>query len=278
PCSGEGMFRKYDFAGDEWSPAEVLSCAALQKEILCNASAMVKSGGYLLYSTCTFSLEENERQIDCFLTQHPEFDTVDVPLTLRCSTAGGMTEDTCLHPLSIARTRRFYPHISPGEGQYICLMQKKGGGFEDNPCFTPLREKWQKGEKDCAETFLRDNLEELSGFTLHKYGEVITLLPEKVWVPPHSVYAAGIQVGSVQKGRIEPHHQFFSAFGNFMKRKINLCLSDTRLKAYLRGEQIETNEEDGYGAVLAEGVPLGGVKIVSGVAKNRYPKGLRQNE
>ena len=124
PCSGEGMFRKYpEEAIGEWSVENVLLCAERQKNILDNAATFVKGGGFLLYSTCTFSLEENEMQADSFLTRHPEFELIPLYDKVIGETAHGIIFDGCVHR-SVEHTRRFYPHLSDGEGQFIALFRK----------------------------------------------------------------------------------------------------------------------------------------------------------
>ena len=118
PCSGEGMFRKYDEAVEEWSEENVRLCAERQTEILNNLAGSVREGGYLLYSTCTYSPEENEGVVADFLKDHPNFSLCTVREELISATADGI--------MGMKEARRFYPHKTPGEGQFIALM-KKGG-------------------------------------------------------------------------------------------------------------------------------------------------------
>ena len=99
-----------------------------------------------------------------------------------------------------------------------------------------------------------------------------TLLP----LPERLVYSAGVTVGSIVKGRIVPHHALFSAYGSTFRRRLDLSLGDPRLAAYLHGDIIETDLQNGWAAVTVMGYPLGGVKVSSGIAKNHYPKGLRR--
>ena len=122
PCSGEGMFRKNELAVSEWSPENVEMCAERQMEILENCAMCVAKDGYLLYSTCTFSLEENEKNAEKFLNMHPEFCLCDVSEAVKKHTADGIVFDGCTHDMTL--TRRFYPYVSDGEGQFIALMRK----------------------------------------------------------------------------------------------------------------------------------------------------------
>jgi len=279
PCSGEGMFRKYEVASEEWSPENVTMCAARQRGILEDAAALVAPGGQLLYSTCTFSLEENEQNIDAFLSAHPEFSLIPVASAIAAVTADGISFNGCKHDLSPCR--RFYPHISPGEGQFVALLQKN----DDTVCKKADNLKNTLTSPDTktltlARGFLAETLKEIpNNFTL-------TLLRDSLWltpdfpIPSRGVFAPGVCLGTLQKGRIEPHHQFASAYGSAYRRRVELSNADPRVLAYLRGEELLLTEDEcsrgnGYAAVLFEGAPLGGGKIVGDRLKNHYPKGLR---
>ena len=123
PCSGEGMFRKNEKAITEWNEGNVELSKKRQAEILNNVHNTVKAGGYLLYSTCTYSLEENEEQVLSFLAAHPDFHLCEVKKKLSSCTHDGVkiSNDS---GIDTALTRRFYPHTSAGEGQFIALMQR----------------------------------------------------------------------------------------------------------------------------------------------------------
>lgn len=103
PCSGEGMFRKYEVAPEEWSPENVALCAARQKEILENAARLTRPGGMLLYSTCTFSVEENEANVDAFLTGHPDFHLIPAAPAVAAVTADGIAFPGCRHGAELDR-------------------------------------------------------------------------------------------------------------------------------------------------------------------------------
>ena len=228
PCSGEGMFRKYDAAQDEWNPSIVHGCAERQSGILDVAAKAVKAGGYLLYSTCTFSVEENEGNIDAFLERHPNFTVCDVTDKVKSVTAGGVSFAGAKHPDALHRARRFYPHLQPGEGQFMCLLRKTEADKCRQTKLCDSLKELSAGEQALVEDFLHNVLTQslqsfLPGYKIKKQNDMVYLIPEKSIVPPYSVYLSGIAVGKIQKGRIEPHHQFFSAMGKHFKRK--LCLS-----------------------------------------------------
>jgi len=276
PCSGEGMFRKYDVASSEWSPENVKMCAERQREILENAARLTRPGGRLLYSTCTFSLEENEQNIDAFLTAHPDFSLLPVAPEIIRITASGVCFSGAGHDLSACR--RFYPHISPGEGQFVALLARQEGDGEyaaKSELSAPDRKTAQM-----AEAFLRDALTEIpDGMQLLQWRDTLWLTPDFP-IPLRGLFAPGVCIGTLQKGRIEPHHQLASAYGKQYRRQIDLSDGDPRVTAYLRGEELpltaaEAAYGNGYAALLYEGAPLGGGKIVGDRLKNHYPKGLR---
>lgn len=282
PCSGEGMFRKYDYAGEEWSPENVFACAKRQAEILENAARTVKAGGYLLYSTCTFSLEENEMTVDAFLNAHPDFSIREVKDAVRAVTADGIAFEGASHPHELRRARRFYPHLHAGEGQFMCLLQRDESA-EGSP---EIRYKEAKDtalsreEMALATAFLKDTLEEpidalLPEYILKKQGDMICLVSKDFPLLPHHGYLSGVAVGTVTKGRLEPHHHYFSAMGAHFRRKLALAPDGREIVAYLRGETVATDLPNGYAAITVAGAALGGVKVVNGIAKNHYPKGLR---
>jgi 16S rRNA C967 or C1407 C5-methylase (RsmB/RsmF family)/NOL1/NOP2/fmu family ribosome biogenesis protein len=281
PCSGEGMFRKYDYAGDEWKPELVPMCAERQAEILENAARLLRDGGYLLYSTCTFSLEENEQNVDRFLSLHPDFTVCEVAPAVRAVTADGIPFVGAAHPDALLRARRFYPHLSAGEGQFMCLLRREEGEhipqilYRDAGKNQPSKEEYSLAERFMQDTLDRPWRELLPAHTLIKQGSLLYLAPAKIPLPPHSVYLPGIALGSVTKGRLEPHHHYFSALGRHFKHKLAFLPDDPQTLACLHGETVPASLPNGYAVVTVAGAPLGGVKVVNGVAKNHYPKGLR---
>ncbi len=269
PCSGEGMFRKYDEAVSEWSEENVLTCTKRQSEILENVQKCVKAGGYLLYSTCTYSVEENEGIVSEFLKNHPEFSLCEVKDELKRVTSDGL--------MGMTAARRFYPHKTRGEGQFIALL-KKDENCGDLPTilYKDNAKPLSKADEAVARAFLKDNLDTAFSGRLISAGEQVALVSHDVPLPPYSVFMGGVLLGEIKKGMLFPHHQFFSAYGAHMKRKVELKKGDARVEKYLRGEEIESDIQDsGWCAVTYEGAALGGGKISGGRVKNHYPKGLR---
>ncbi len=270
PCSGEGMFRKEATAVTEWSPENVKMCAARQGEILDNAALLVKEGGYIVYATCTFSLEENEMSVDRFLQAHPDFELLPVTERVRMHTSDGISFEGC-YSNCLSYTRRFYPHKGAGEGQFMALLHHKGeGGYA---CKASVSNQKIDG---IITDFLDDTLTDYDKKSVQIYNGNPVYFTSDFPVTKGAAFMCGVTIGEVRKGYLQPHHQFFSAMGGKFKRRIELSLEDERLQKYLRGEQIEADCPNGWAVVTLNGCPVGGVKVVSGTAKNHYPKGLRR--
>lgn len=270
PCSGEGMFRKEQIAIDEWSDENVKKCAVRQREILGNAVKCLKSGGTIIYATCTFSLEENEITVDNFLSEHPDFEILPVKETVAKVTSDGIDFDGCKCQ-NIHFARRFYPHKCAGEGQFMAVLHHKGEKTVDYKNTKPQNAKIPETVYD----FLDDTLKNYNKTEVKLYGETPIFYNGNIPVKKGEAFMCGVTVGEIKKNYILPHHQFFSAFGSDFKRKIDFEPCDENLLKYLHGEEIKTNCENGWAVVCVCGVAIGGAKVSNGTAKNHYPKGLR---
>lgn len=288
PCSGEGMFRKNDRAIEEWSEENVASCALRQAEILGNGAKCVAPGGYLLYSTCTYAPEENEEIVAAFLSRHPSFSLCPCDgAVVRC-TSDGLTDvfvKGSEQGADLSLCRRFYPHVSEGEGQFVALLRRSD---EDrSPAVRPIKNdgfaRPSKPDLAAVQQFLSETVGQSLPAIGFRGGNALTF---PVWetnpLPciPIGTVALGVAIGEVRKGRIVPHHHFFTAFGTKMKSRVVFDPSDEAVHRYLAGEEISVPTTlSGYTAVLlrigdAE-VTLGGGKASGGRLKNYYPKGLR---
>lgn len=278
PCSGEGMFRKSAEALSEWSEGAVLASAERALTILENGAKTVKRGGFLLHSTCTFSLEENEMVVDAFLKNHPDFKLVKVNAALQDCTSDGVRFEDCTTE-NIEYCRRFYPHLSRGEGQFIALMKRDAGdGQGEKIRYKDASRPIRGAELDAVRRFFRENMTRDRSAEVRYAGENLVLIPHGMPLMPRSVFCAGVLLGEIKKGILTPSHQFFSAYGQEFLRKENLSPGDSRVEKYLHGEEIDAKETDGSGwcAILYNGVTLGGAKLSGGRLKNHYPKGLRR--
>lgn len=269
PCSGEGMFRKEEIAISEWSEENVANCKIRQAEILDNAVKLLKSGGYIIYATCTFSLEENEMAVDAFLERHPEFEIVPVKPAVAKSTSDGIKFKGCRCE-NIHFARRFYPHKAKGEGQFMALLHHKGEKLPSNFAITHL-----KPDKTVTD-FLNDTLTDYNEDYVGEYNGKPIYYNNRLPIKNGQAFCCGVTIGEIKKNYILPHHQFFMALGKNFKRKIDLSMDSEELLKYLHGEEFDVSCENGWAVVTVNGATLGGVKVVGGRAKNHYPKGLRK--
>ena len=270
PCSGEGMFRKEEIAIDEWSAENVAMCACRQAEILENAVKLLKSGGHIIYATCTFSLDENEMTIDAFLQNHPEFEIIPVNERVANATADGIKFKGCRCD-NIHFARRFYPHKTRGEGQFMAVLHHKGEKYPNN-CPAQNNTKPDKIVTD----FLDNALTDYNPDYVLEYNKNPVYYNNRIPIKNGQAFCCGVTIGEVKKNYILPHHQFFMALGNKFKRKINLAPDSTELAKYLHGEEFDTTCQNGWAVVTVDGYSLGGAKVTNGKAKNHYPKGLRK--
>lgn len=284
PCSGEGMFRKDEAARLEWTPGHVNACAVRQEELLSNAAVMLKPGGTMVYSTCTFSPEENEQVIESFLLSHPGFSIKD------------MGERPGLYPgrrswsksglADLEKTFRIWPDKSEGEGHYLAVLKKDGDEISEKKQTVPeyTRDKSVLGG---LEEFLKDFLADPAPLLLRKeyilFGDQLYLIPpEMMDFKGMKVIRPGLHMGTVKKNRFEPSH----AFAHFLKKEevnrfIDLPADGEEIIKYLKGETLpeETalsgDNKKGWVLVNAGGYSIGFAKLAGGILKNHYPKGLR---
>ncbi len=271
PCSGEGMFRKGDEALLNWSLENVNACQVRQGEILNNAKRCVAGGGYLLYSTCTYSPEENELTVSDFLDDNPDFHLVECENeALISATRAGISFVGARYDMSLCR--RSYPHASLGEGQFFALMKREGGSRTEavKDGSVPLT----KAESATVLDFLRENLTEIPKGRLLRQGSTVSLAMHSLALPKNGVFMAGVAIGELVKGRVVPHHQLFSALGHLFKNRRELKSYD-EARRYMHGEEIASDGLTGFVCVSWAGASLGGGKASGGVIKNYYPKGLR---
>ncbi len=271
PCSGEGMFRKEADALAMWSEENVLMCAQRQKGILENASKCLKNGGYIIYATCTFSLEENEMVIDDFLLNHPEYEIVKVTERVEQCTADGILFEGCNNK-NLKFARRCYPHKTRGEGQFAAVLHNTL--CEDDYNIADKKKVTPKIDTVVFD-FLNSTLTDYNEAYVKLYKNTPVYFTPDFPVKDGDAFCCGVTIGELKKNYIQPHHQFFMAFGNSFKRKIELRSDDERVKKYLHGEEITADCENGWAVVTVDGCSLGGVKVVNGICKNHYPKGLR---
>lgn len=270
PCSGEGMFRKESHAALEWTPESPAACAHRQKLILESARKMLRPGGRLCYSTCTFSPEENEQQIADFLKEHPDFRIVSVEKAKGVEDGRPQWADGNRALIDCAR---IFPHLAKGEGHFAVLLERSG----DGEASLPLMETGSAPTK-ALKDFYKENLrEDLCPESIVAFGETLYAVPKGCpSLRGLKVLRAGLELGTERKGRFVPSHALALALkkGDF-QRTVSLTPEDPLLEKYLSGETIPTDLSTGWGAVCVDEFPIGWGKAVDGVLKNHYPKGLR---
>lgn len=276
PCSGEGMFRKSEEAVNDWSEDNVNICAKRQGTILENARGLVKAGGYLLYSTCTYSPEENEQRVEDFITRNPDFKLVKIKDEINGRTRPAL-ERFASNTDNIDYARRFYPHVSDGEGQFVALLKRdEDADIKQRILYKDEAKALSKQESAIVSSFFKETLNEAPRGRVVKVGDNIVVVSHSCPIPKGSVFMSGVLLGEIKGSTLVPHHQFFSAFGNLFKNKVALTRTDERVDKYLAGEEIDdTASLKGWCAIFFEGASLGGGKASGGKIKNHYPKGLR---
>lgn len=262
PCSGEGMFRRDDTAIDEWTAEHSLSCAQRQLAILDSAARALKEGGMLVYSTCTFSYEENEDVIKKFLAANRgEFELVD------CGVSFGRR--------ALEKAVRILPEDG-GEGHFAAKLLKVGVRPQNTNRFAMINTPETKAAFKLYDELFTDRP---FGERFEAAGDKILLLPDAEIPALHGlgVLRAGLLFGEIKKNRIEPCHSVFAAAKpEFTKNAVDMKLDDERLEKFFHGEEIAIPEDlKGYTGVFVEGMAAGFGKAVNGTLKNRYPKGLR---
>ena len=276
PCSGEGMFRKEPQALAGWSVDNIRLCAARQDAILDAAAGMLRPGGRLVYSTCTFAPEENELAVARFLNRHPEFAVEPITVDWGCPgfPAAALTafgDAACSADLT--GCRRIFPHQG-GEGHFIARLRKSAAAPARSPALyvPPVRDVHREAARALYEDCFADTPEGV----FVTVGDTVRLLPPELpELKGTGTLAAGLAVAQVCKNRLEPCHAAFAAARSAScRQRLSLPLSDPRLTAYLHGAEIPT-DTGGYTAVAVAGIPLGFGKASGGRLKNRYPKGLR---
>lgn len=275
PCSGEGMFRKLPEAIEQWSMENVAICAARQKEILDNAAVMLKPGGVIVYSTCTFSKEENEDVIEYFLERYPDF--------------------------TLEEIERFWPHKVDGEGHFVAKLVRRGCVDTDLKADRKTQKnKNSKNRKNETKPALtKENMKLLSEFLdetisedmaawiknsrLVMFGEQLYRLPDmEVDIKGLKVQRAGLHIGEFKKQRFEPSHSLALALKlSEAKNVVKLTWDDPQTTGFFNGQSVMLSDEQtaeckkGWALVCVDGYPAGWGKVNGAQVKNHYPKGLR---
>lgn len=307
PCSGEGMFRKNEEACGEWSPENVVLCADRQDQILDCAAHMLRPGGRLVYSTCTFAPAENEGSIYRFLKRHPEFmlcpidkERMGLPegqCDGRPEWAEGVMEKVTMAEGAVKKdfngelekTLRLWPHVVKGEGHFAAVLQKEAnmeteyetfsvGGLEPG-CSGKDKELslWWDFWKETGRPE-SDFHEVLTQGIFLRFGEELYLAPRNLpALKGLKVLRPGLHLGTLKKNRFEPSHGLALVLsGNDVRHVYQFKASDTVVADYLKGQTFSYDGEKGWYLIVIDGYSLGWGKLAGGIMKNHYPKGLRR--
>ena len=255
PCSGEGMFRKEEAAVTDWSPEIVEMCARRQAEILDSAAKLVRPGGRLVYSTCTFAPQEDEEAVAAFLESHPDFVAEVLPAPwFEPAENGG---------------HRLWPHKLLGEGHFAAVLRRMDAEAEELPAASgeKLPKQWQQFAKELAlelpegkAVFFGDNL---------------------FWAPAGmpdirglKVLRPGLELGTVKKDRFEPAHALALWLGD-CRCSCSFPAGSEEIRKYMHGDVLP-GEQKGWCLIKTDGFSLGWAKGDGKQLKNHYPKGLRK--
>lgn len=285
PCSGQGMFRKDDFAIEDWSQDKVDECVVIQRQLIRDAYKMLRAGGMIIYSTCTFTRQENEAIIEDFLGDYPDANLLDMD--------------------------RIWPHRDRGEGHFCARITKKADkqgdqeaqdsdllAFDKDSHRDSSRESAKKSKKKqrskaksnrknqeylgLYEDFATDYL--IDGGLRDVLDSELTVKEDRLYYQPLDydirglkVLRSGLFVGEFKKNRFEPAHSLAMALKpSDVKYTLDFANDSDEIRAYLRGESIGTGQSRGWVLVSVDGVSLGWGKESNGTLKNKYPKGLRR--
>ena len=280
PCSGEGMFRKDMGARMDWSPEMVAGCAARQRNILRVAAKLVRPGGFLLYSTCTFAPEEDESSINGLLNGKADgngleiFEVVALPQLPGFAPGRPDWVEGENVSATLSGAARLFPHRLEGEGHFACLLQKKDAGGGERP-EQARRVRLSKEFWGLWRGFAQDVLSvDLTEERLRVAGERLYFVPEEsIDFGRLRVVHPGVWLGTFKKERFEPAHPLalFLKPGE-AKNTLDLPVDGRELAAYLRGESIPADVK-GWTLVTVSGFGIGWGKGVQGALKNHYPRG-----
>ena len=264
PCSGEGMFRKDPSLIKSWLERGNDYYAELQKRIMDSAVRMLKPGGRLLYSTCTFSVKEDEEIIEYILNKNA--DMTLLPLKHPSFEPGVIK--------GLENCARLYPHKLEGEGHFMALLQKSGASSK-----APVNKQPFRCAIEPVNEFLKNVTKDFSGFETRLLNDKVLFVPvTDIDFDSIRVLRSGLFAGTVKKNSFEPSQQL----AMFLKKEelnqtIDLKADDIMTEKYLRGETIRIESPyKGWVLVTADGYPLGFGKITNGFIKNKIDPGWRK--
>lgn len=280
PCSGEGMFHKEPKMAEYWLEKSPDYYGKIQKELIIQGAQMLKPGGKMLYSTCTFSKKENEETIAYLLEQCEDMEVLE-PFGYEGFSEGfpleGKSEKICSQ---LKKCVRIFPHKMAGEGHFLALLQKKENGKKMEPRKISNAKKEDKLDA-CAEEFLKLVSFDFSDGRMKKEKDKLYFLPGGTEMPKLRYLRTGLYLGEIRKNRFEPSQALAMALSpKTFSSCIRLSSTDIRTVKYLKGETIDVTDlkskgEKGWQLVCVDGYSLGFGKLDRGILKNKYYPGWR---
>lgn len=263
PCSGEGMFRKLEQAIDTWSEEKVLECAHIQKNLLKGAYDMLKQGGMVIYSTCTYSYEENEAMVH-YAVDELGFELL--PLNKSSGLCPGVDLDEVV---------RCYPHHYRGEGHFIALLKKPGNSPRKQ--VRTIKPSVNLADLKVLKAFYQENLnKKVPSYIIENNGHLYAVKKNFPELKGIRVLRNGLYLGEVRKNRFIPSYSLaLTLTKQDVKRSYDYPSESEEIKKYIHGETLEGTGEKGFGVIFVDGYPLSFYKE-SNQVKNLFPKGLRR--
>jgi 16S rRNA C967 or C1407 C5-methylase (RsmB/RsmF family)/NOL1/NOP2/fmu family ribosome biogenesis protein len=284
PCSGEGLFRRNPAAAAQWRPGHVRGNAERQRGLLADAARLVRPGGVLVYSTCTFAPEENEHQVAGFLATHPGWQLADIPW--REGFTPARPDWVPNGPPELARAVRLWPHHLRGEGHFIAKLTRPGESRTLPPHRGTGGRRLSTGPAALGPGAVRDAWRGFAEDALAVEVPGVVVGERAYRVPDEELAGAGMRLvrpglllGRARPdrsaaGRFEPAHALAMAAGSAVGRRVRE-LDEGEAAGWVRGETVDADGLDGWTLVSWRGWPLGWGRGAGGVLKNHYPKGLR---
>lgn len=263
PCSGEGMFRKLEQAVDTWSEDKVLECAHIQKNLLKGAYDMLKQGGMVIYSTCTYSYEENEAMVH-YAVDELGFELL--PLNKSHGLCPGVDLDEVV---------RCYPHHYRGEGHFIALLRKPGNS--PRKVVRPMKPQVSQADLKVLKAFYQETLnKKVPAYIIENNGHLYAIKKNFPELKGIRVLRNGLYLGEVRKNRFIPSYSLaLTLTKEDVKRSYDYSCDSEEIKKYIHGETLEGTGNKGFGVIFVDGYPLSFYKE-SNQVKNLFPKGLRR--
>ena len=243
PCSGSGMFRKDEKMKLDWSMQKVYANANIQSSLISMCAKMLKKGGKLIYSTCSYSYEEDEEIIINFLNEHNDFHLIDI----------NQNNPLFFQSNDLIGSIHLFPYLYPGEGHFICLLQKDGNA--NKTIFNNINY-----QRNCIN---ENNKKVIENYIIN------TNINEKFL---SKCLRPGYFISTQTKDNIIPSHHFAKSVNDFQYINLN----DEQYKKYIHGDSFPFDEKNGFYVAKYQNINAGIVKIVDKIIKNYYPKGLRR--